>query len=179
MTYWTRNYDQSLGNLHKLMASDTATVSDASAVMTEIYARLPFEQLPAYRALMDLAANGPLPMVLNCSAGKDRTGLGAALILCALGVRRDRIVEDYLLSNDTYGAWAEKQAAERGLTISPEAVRALGGVKASYLQAAFSSIDAQSGSLEVYLERELGLTDPAREAMRSRLLEPVANDKAV
>ncbi len=179
MTYWTRSYDQSLGNLHRLMTSETATVSEASDVMMGIYAHLPFEQLPSYRALMNLAATGPLPMILNCSAGKDRTGLGAALILCALGVRHDRIMEDYLLSNATYGAWAEKQAAERNLSISPEAVRALGGVKDSYLQAAFLSIEAQSGSLEAYLERELGLTGASREAMRSRLLETVAHNKAI
>ncbi len=110
-------------------------------------------------------------MVLNCTAGKDRTGLGAALILHALGVRRECIVQDYLLSNDTYGAWAVAQAEARGLNISPEVVRALGGVEDHYLQAAFSSIEAHSGSLDVYMKHELGLTDAAREAMRSRFLE--------
>jgi protein-tyrosine phosphatase len=174
LTYWTRSYDQSLGNLHGLMARDTATVSEASAVMMEIYARLPFEQLPSYRALLNFAATGPFPMVLNCSAGKDRTGLGAALILHALGVGRDRIVQDYLLSNDTYGAWAVAQAVARGLSISSEAARALGGVEDRYLQAAFLSIEAHSGSLDVYIKHELRLSDAAREAMRSRLLEAAA-----
>ena len=53
-----------------------------------------------YRAVFDrLADPENLPALIHCTAGKDRTGFGAALVLMALGVPRETAFEDYLLTN--------------------------------------------------------------------------------
>jgi len=79
------------------------TRADAEPVrrmFSGIYAELPFAN-PAYRsvlAALDMPDGRGLPMLLHCTAGKDRTGVGCALILLALGVPRQVVLEDYMLS---------------------------------------------------------------------------------
>ena len=60
---------------------------------------MPFEQAPAHQELFTRLAAGEVPLAFNCSAGKDRAGTAAALILSALGVPRETVVEDYVLTN--------------------------------------------------------------------------------
>ncbi len=98
-----------------------------------------------------LSSTGNMPLLFNCSAGKDRTGLGAALLLCALGVEREIIYEDYLLSakfvRGQYNALARKH---------PNLAAAL-TVERPYLEAAFDEMDSRFGGPEAYLERQLGV----------------------
>ena len=90
--------------------------------------------------------------MIHCTAGKDRTGFAAALILKALGVADDLIVEDYLLTNRFY------RRAEAGLSSDmPEEVRdVLGSVEASFLLAALDTVRSDYGDLEAYFEAGLG-----------------------
>lgn len=91
------------------------------------------------------------PIIFHCSAGKDRTGMGAALILSALGVDEETIIKDYLLSNkylgDKYKEWTNKYPQLEPLFV----------VKPEYLQASFSLIKEKHGSVENYLTNELGV----------------------
>ena len=66
---------------------------------------------PAYRALFGAIRAGQTPILFHCTAGKDRTGVAAALILKALGVSREDIVEDYLLTNAGAGGTARSAGA--------------------------------------------------------------------
>ena len=81
LSYWTRDYTMSFGELRRLMASDLATAEQAKAAMLGVYQQLPFEQAPSYRELFRRLAGGELPLAFNCSAGKDRAGTAAALTL--------------------------------------------------------------------------------------------------
>lgn len=89
------------------------------------------------------------PLLFHCTAGKDRTGMGAALILFALGVDRDIIMDDYLLSNiylkDKYGSIAAQHPNLSGLY----------GVNPNYLQAGINKIEEVYGSVILFLEQEL------------------------
>ncbi|GHT53889.1 protein-tyrosine-phosphatase [Spirochaetia bacterium] len=90
------------------------------------------------------------PLLFHCTAGKDRTGLATALILSAIGVDRETIYQDYLLSGvylkDKYRAWLERD---------PHLESVL-SIRRSYLEAAFARIESDFGGMEHYLGTELG-----------------------
>ncbi|MDR2663372.1 MAG: tyrosine-protein phosphatase [Treponema sp.] len=123
--------------------------SGAVEEMLRLYALLPREAVPRYReffAILSDPANAPL--LFHCSAGKDRTGLAAALVLHALGVSRETIIADYLLSAEClrsrYLPYAEaKPSMVPYMTVREE-----------YLLTAFREID-NYGGLDRYLTREL------------------------
>jgi protein-tyrosine phosphatase len=134
------------------------------------------------RRVMDPAS---WPTNLHCTAGKDRAGWGAAMILLALGVPRQTVMEDYLLS-EVYRAEENEAtvatvrtvvAAIRGVT--PEEIpdeeldglRALIGVRAEFLQAAFDALDEEFGDVDTYLTEGLGVTPAELEAFRDAMLE--------
>jgi len=125
-----------------------------------------------FEALLELEEGG---FLVHCAAGKDRTGFACALILHALGVPEDTVLEDYLLTNqhlDIEGR-ALRLAARYEPNAMPdrESVLALAGVRPEYLRAAFEAIESEFEGVEHYIERAVGLDAAARELLRSRLLE--------
>lgn len=117
-----------------------------------------------------------VPVVQHCTAGKDRVGVGSATILLALGVPRDTIIADYLLSNENQVSVSKlgSAAAASGMEITPEMAKmfeALAKVRAEYLQAFFDTIDTKFGGTEGYLKQGLGLTDADLAKMKELYLE--------
>lgn len=115
-------------------------------------------------------------LLWHCSAGKDRTGLGAAFLLTILGVNRQTVLEDYSLTNVYFQDILKKmeiQLADFGLTEAEmEVMRAVaGGVNPAYLEKALDTIEEQYGSLEWYLEKELGITEEKRLKLQEMYLE--------
>jgi protein-tyrosine phosphatase len=106
------------------------------------------------------------PTVFHCTAGKDRTGFAAALLLHALGASRDQVMHDYLLTNERLKAPPE--GARFGL--APDAAAVLWGVRPEFLDAAFEAVNADYGGLEPYLADGLGLRRPERERLRELYL---------
>ena len=100
------------------------------------------------------------PTVFHCTAGKDRTGFAAALLLKAVGASDADVMHDYLLTNERL-----QMPESTWLGIPREAMDVLWRGQADFLQAAFDEVDASYGSLEAYLCDGLGL----REAQRERL----------
>ncbi len=126
-----------------------------------------------FRALAD--ADGPV--LIHCAAGKDRTGILAALTHRLAGVHEDDIVGDYLLTNNPERIAARAPMVAQmiseatGRTATDAAVRAAIGVEAEYLAEAFAAIEAAHGSAEAYIERVLGVDAGLREALEARLLD--------
>ena len=122
-------------------------------------------------------AAGDGPVLIHCAAGKDRTGILAALTHHVLGVHHDDLMEDYLLTNVAARIEARTpMAAEMmretfGREPSMAAVRAFLGVDAAYLEKAFVAIKAQYGDLDVYLEGPIGLDAAMRDRVRHHLLD--------
>jgi protein-tyrosine phosphatase len=113
------------------------------------------------------------PMVFHCTAGKDRTGFASAIVLLALGVPRDTVIEDYLFSNDCL---ADRHAVVLG-RIDPavrdlEPLRAMLEVRREYLEAGLDAIVDDHGSVDAYLEEALGVSPAARARFRDELLVP-------
>jgi protein-tyrosine phosphatase len=102
------------------------------------------------------------PTVFHCTAGKDRTGFAAVLVLRALGAGDDEVMRDYLLTNELL-----KPASIRGDWALPEhAAKVLYGVQPAFLQAALEEIDAGWGGMENYLRAGLGLGEAERQRLR-------------
>jgi protein-tyrosine phosphatase len=124
--------------------------------MTKLYALLVDAARPQYRAFFQLLSDAAnLPLLFHCSAGKDRTGIGAALIYSALGVERETIYADYLLSA-TYLAERIKVWIKDEPHLEP-----VMSIRREYLVSAFSGIDEKFGGVERYLREELRV-DTAR-----------------
>jgi protein tyrosine/serine phosphatase len=93
-----------------------------------------------------------------------------------LGVSREAIMDDYLLTNSAGNIEARIEAGavqirERHGAISDETIRALMGVEADYLNAAFQAVETRYGSLDTYLAEVLGIDAAKREALRGHYLE--------
>ena len=142
------------------------------------YEAAPFEErhLDLFARYFEAVADGEGPVIIHCAAGKDRTGLLAALTHHVLGVSDADAVEDYLLTNDAARIdrrapeVAQRLAEALGRTPSDTAVRAFLGVEADYLQRAFQVVRARYGSLDAYLEQALGVTPERRERVAAALL---------
>ncbi len=123
----------------------------------------------ALRALPELDGG----VLVHCTAGKDRTGLLVALIHSILGVHRDDIIADYLLTNELTMTEARREQVQQNLSealgrpVPEEAVQAFLGVAAHHLDIALTSVSDEYGSVEGYL-RHLGFTDADRDAVIAR-----------
>jgi protein-tyrosine phosphatase len=138
---------------------------DALEVMRDSYRNYVRHSTPSFRALFTHLLEDRAPLVIHCTAGKDRTGFACALILHALGVADDVIAEDYLLTNRFY---RRDPAASSDL---PEEVKqVLASVQASFLAAAFEAIAAEYGDLENYFSDRLGLGANERARLQERYL---------
>ena len=103
---------------------------------------------------------------LHCTAGKDRTGFAAALLLTALGVPREAVIDDYLLTNTAVDLRSQLMNDQSGFGIAPstrfmvdlrrDAQDALLAADADYLQAAFDALEASHGSVDAYLSGAIG-----------------------
>jgi protein-tyrosine phosphatase len=158
--------------------------SDASegafrAYMASYYRGAPFDErhLDLFSRYFQALAEAEGPVLIHCTAGKDRTGILAALTHHVAGVHRDDIFEDYLLTNKVASferrlpAVAQMIVELSGRTPTDGAVRTAVSVDSAYLETAFSVIEARNGSLDGYLEDALGLTPDLRARVEARLVD--------
>jgi len=121
---------------------------------------------------------GDAPALVNCAAGKDRTGILCALTKHVLGVSRTDILADYELTNTAVNVDAHLPEAKRrfdkflGRNYDADVYRPFMGVRRRYLETALDTIENESGSVDAYLETELGMTADMRTDLKTRLLEP-------
>lgn len=126
----------------------------------------------AYRLLLtELADPQAGPLLFHCTAGKDRTGWGATVILSLLGADDETLLTEYLSVNPAvkiaFAPMIEGFTAAGG---DPDIALALIGVFPSYLEAALDEVDTRYGSMEKYVREGLGVSDDTVEALRARLV---------
>jgi len=156
-----------VASLRAIMDSGTPLSRDhAMEVMRDSYRNYVQQNTPRFRALFVHLLEDKAPLVIHCTAGKDRTGFACALILHALEVAEDLIAEDYLLTNQFY------RRDPSVTTDLPDDVRqVLASVQPPFLSAAFEAINADYGDLQSYLIDGLGITTAERTALQRRYLE--------
>ena len=140
--------------------------SDGMEVMRESYIGYVRQNTGRYRSLFAHLLGDSAPLVIHCTAGKDRTGFACALILHALGVPEEVIAEDYLLTNRFY-----RRDPSASNDIPDDVRQVLGSVEASFLAAAFDAIRADYGDLQQYFSDGLGLGAAERATLQARYLE--------
>ena len=158
------------------MLRESTTEAAAEAAMLQTYREIALALQPQLGGLFKRLANGDgAPLIIHCTAGKDRTGVLAAVIQMALGAPREHVIDDYLLTGRYRDpAQLELTIAELlfvllGREPSRAVVSALASVRESYLEAALKVIEQENGSLAGYLAAG-GVDAATLHAVRESLL---------
>lgn len=152
--------------------SDGIDVAEARDLMAGFYREMGESHKAQFRAIFAELLDEDVSSVLyHCTAGKDRTGATTALILTALGVSREVVTQDFLLSNQHYAARVPTTELDSNgpfARLPMDVKQVFMGVDRRFLDAMFSGIEQRYGSVDAYLQTQLGV-GPAERA-RLRLL---------
>jgi protein-tyrosine phosphatase len=173
--YRSFGHDKLEGDLARYLQMPNKRPEQSRELMMSVYQKLPYDFREPYRALFVHLANADLPLVFNCAAGKDRTGIAAALVLTALGVPRETVFDDYVLTEQFFDQSCEMilrgDRDSRFAGVEREIWEPLMRADAAYLRGMFDELAATNGSVTRYLEDELGLTQTMIERIRVNLLD--------
>ena len=177
VTVFAVDYTMDNSGLTALFGHGPVTAEQTAGAMTQFYRQAPFQFGPQYKTLVHEVVADHTPVIYNCTAGKDRTGVASAILLTLLGVPRETVIQDYLLSNQYYrpdmpraGETPDPQMAFFR-TLSPDVVKALMGVDRRYLEAAFDAIESRPGGWDLYVHDDLALSDADVAMLKTRLLK--------
>lgn len=158
----------------------TLPAEELDAVMDQVqrgYADMPFGN-EAYKGMFRYLCDGDVPLLFHCTAGKDRTGVAAMLILKTLGVSDEDVMADYLQTNvcraQSRAALQEKFAAALGGQLDESRRRLVGlltGVEAEALQLTMDAIRGKYLRFEDYLLAEYGIDEQMLARLRRMYLE--------
>jgi protein-tyrosine phosphatase len=178
--FWEDEID--VRTLRSFAAERPATPEGMFDAMVAMYRGLPRRLHTRMHGLLSCIAEGTLPLVVHCAAGKDRTGVAIAILLSILDLPREVIIEDYLLTNevgDFEGFIRSRERTELGLAdanhpllaMPTELRRVLLSAHPDFLTAAFAQIDEELGGFDAYVEKTLRIPSAMRERIVSALLD--------
>lgn len=160
--------------------SHAYTAAGMHAAMINLYSELPKWMAPRLRGTFKCIAEGDVPILVHCAAGKDRTGIAIALLLAVLDVPHETIIEDYLLTNacDLVQFMLAQHQLKLGeadgdhplLTMPEDIRRVLFAADADYLNEAFGQITRDYGGVSEYLRKEVGVDEATRAKVQAALL---------
>lgn len=173
--YWSGKESQATGDPIPILKRCLITADETRQVACGIYRQMPYEQADSYREIFKRLTTGNTPLVFHCAAGKDRTGVASALILAALGVARETIVADYILTDQVIDRICATFLADSRHAAAIETPREVWfpvlEADPLYLETMFQEIKGRHGSVEGYLAEVIGLDRLALDALRDHLLE--------
>lgn len=152
-----------------LDAGHEVTAQDTVRLMQQTYRAFVHDNAHRFAELFGHLLDSDAPLVFHCTAGKDRTGFAAALILLGLGVPRPVVMHDYLLTNELF----RMPPLPPGRT-PKEVLQVLWRVQEEFLQAALHAVDADYGGVDRYLKEALRLGERDRERLAQLYLLPPA-----
>jgi protein-tyrosine phosphatase len=162
--------------LAKVLFERSTSSSDRKRIVTKFTSDLVRYHASDYKRMFAvLQAECEGGFLVHCSAGRDRTGIGVALILLVLGVPQKQVMDDYLMTNDLldFERFILPQLAKMygDVKIDSDVARSLATLHADYLRAAFDEMVRSHGSVDGYLTNAIGLSTSDRARMRARFLE--------
>ncbi|MFK7805817.1 MAG: tyrosine-protein phosphatase [Anaerolineae bacterium] len=166
--------DDQLSGIFPKLLFNRASLGDQLGVG---YIRMVDERAEAFAGIIGrLADPENLPAMFHCTAGKDRAGLTAAMLLTLLGVPRKTIIADYTLSNlasyEMYEDFMEKSGSSISrLGVPPEQLKPLFLANPEWLENALNHIDKRFGGVENYLVNEGELSKDKVAELRNNLLD--------
>lgn len=151
--------------------------NDPASIMAEVYAGMMTDgqsQQGFARFFQDVLAADEGAVLWHCTIGKDRAGLAAALLLHALGVAPEDIMQDYLATN--HYAQSETQSIVDALSSFglggklDASIQVINSADPRFLHAALDAVEKNYGSLDAYVRDQLGVSDEQRDTLRERYL---------
>lgn len=149
-----------------LATGSQLNAQDTVRLMAQTYRAFVHDHSHRFAALFALLLASDSPLVFHCTAGKDRTGFAAAMILLSLGVSRDVVMQDYLLTNAHY-----KMPDPGASDIPREALEVLWRVQATFLDASLRAVDTDFGGVQNYLLQQLRVGPPEQERLAELYLQ--------
>jgi protein-tyrosine phosphatase len=154
--------------------SSNPGVAGAHALMCAAYASFTQGAVSMLRHLGERLETGHMPVLIHCTAGKDRTGVTVAFLLLALGIEPEIATRDYLASQGRMNpraadATREIMASTYAGSIDDAAIAHICGVHEDFLASALGAAQASHGSLKEYFA-QANLDDARRQRLRSQLL---------
>lgn len=140
-------------------------------ILGKFYAEMVFDNA-SYHHLLNVITKKNVPLLHHCAAGKDRTGVGAALIYLLLDVPEDEIIADYLRTNDENRSNPPQwflQMKEKFKEYE-EVFNSLSGVKEEYIQEVFTAIKSRYPDYDTFFEKEYGITKEMKESAKNYYL---------
>ena len=166
-------------DLDSLMRRPMEEIRQNLPPMEQFYEVLPLNNA-TYREMFRAICEDEVPLLFHCTAGKDRTGMAAALILRMLDVPMETVIADYLVSNHVRGSAIARVKARLADAIRRDpmvetVIDEMMSVREEYLRAAFAVIDRTYPDFESYLEGEYGIGPGKLAELRERYTEPAAD----
>ncbi len=158
-------------HLRESIREPGSNIDERVLFMQEITREIAREHTQSYTQVFRELVDTDRGFLIHCSAGKDRTGFGAAMILTLLGVPHDTVMADYLLSNqatelaDRMGPRMRQQFPH----MDEGTIQLMAGVREEYLLAALEEVENHFGGARGYFEA-VGLSDQDIKALRQRYL---------
>jgi len=158
-----------LSQAKKLVLKGKVNGSDANKRMLDFYKDYVTENPEIIKKIITEILESDQPILYHCTAGKDRTGIITALILTILKFDKETIYNDYLLSNNFRKKLVQKRLnlADRLHFIYPnmdiKVLEKLSWIESDYLDAAFDEINKKYGSMDIYIQQVLGISENKRQ----------------
>ena len=155
------NYPIEPGNLSSIDVADVIRRGDVEGAKQYLVAgnrEFVISFQAEYKSFFEmLMETDRTPLMFHCTAGKDRAGFAAALFLAALGVERETIIEDYMLTNELTGVTMEAMKALYGDNKMAECMYYISSVQKEYIEMALTTIDENYGGMDKFLVQQLGV----------------------
>jgi protein-tyrosine phosphatase len=179
-------HDYSITNMIPA-TGDKAAPTPATVDLAQLYPGITQSLKPQLKQYFTLLAEGKAPIMVNCSAGQDRTGITSALLLIVLGVSHEMVVEDYLLSSDFRRPQIERGTVDLAARAKDNAFAAMMAQYSQveqthasplvtadgtpYLEFALRQIEKDYGSVEGFLTKDVGVTSEQLNQIRALYLQ--------
>jgi protein-tyrosine phosphatase len=149
-----------------LASGQHLSAQDTVRMMEDTYHAFVYHQSHRFAALFALLLESDQPLVFHCTAGKDRTGFAAAMILLSLGVPREVVMQDYLLTNAHY-----KMPDPGASDLPRDALQVLWRVQETFLNASLKAVDTDFGGIQNYLTEHLRVGPREQERLAELYLQ--------
>lgn len=167
--------NMNMRDMLKKAKGDPETVAMLQTYLPDCYRDM-VRRPEAFQAIIRLLLDQPAqPILFHCTAGKDRTGFAAAVVLSVLGVSRETIIEDYMLSEYFRRAEIRRTMLLVGLMVRDagmrDSVRAMLGTRTQFLLGAFDEMDKLYGGFDGFWTNGLGFSEYDAAQLRATYLQ--------
>ena len=158
-------------SVSKLIEEGRMRKGDAILFLQDMYLQFVEGNSTQYASVMEQLLNKEnYPVLITCSLGKDRSGYVSALILASLGASESTILKDYTSSNDCMDITKIAKMANGLNSDAQETFTALLNADEAYMDLALKKIRKDYGSMDKYLEKEIGMDEKKREKLKEIML---------